>query len=245
MYYTKDNSEKYSKFIHSINDEEPVLSSLLERCRTDEIDWGAKAQIQADWNSKIADSIAQIASINPYLSGIGPGEEVPAISAVAWVKGSYGGLDCRPKLFDNATKSYKLMDTGAMVSVVKKSESDTVKMDKILRAVNGSAIKCYGTREVEIRLGRKSNKINAIVGDVDQDILGWDFIVKYRLGFEWSQFGDIYLVDKKAKISTPLKFMTLPAGSTIQTAAVHDLFPDKLSPEVAAFELASVMAVSP
>ena len=98
MYHHKDNSEKYSKFISSIN-EEPVLASLLERCRKNEIDWGEKVQIQNSWSRRVAESVNSIATVNPYLSGIDSGDEIPAISAVAWVKGSYGGLDCRPKLF--------------------------------------------------------------------------------------------------------------------------------------------------
>ena len=104
-----------------------------------------------------------------------------------------------------------MCDTGSMVSVIRKSEGDKIDTSKFLQAVNGSAIKCYGQKKVNIRLGRKTYDIIATIADVDQDILGWDFIVKHRLNIEWGEFGDLILHDKRSKIKAPMKCVALPA----------------------------------
>merc|ERR1711884_412588 len=99
-----------------------------------------------------------------------------------------------------------------MVTVIKKSKEDKVDKSRVLQAVNGSEIKCYGQKKVNIQIGRKSYEILATIADVDQDILGWDFIEKHRLNFEWGQFGDLYIHDRKAKIKQALKYVVLPPG---------------------------------
>ena len=52
----------------------------------------------------------------------------------------------------------------------------------------------------------------AVICDVSQEILGMDFINKYRLNFEWDEFdqSELWLVDRKAQIKAPLQVVTVP-----------------------------------
>ena len=183
-----------------------MLSTLVERCLNSE----NKSEIQNDWNRRVAEEINEIASINPYLPDLPIGEEIQALEAVAWVNGPRRGVDCRPKVFDGQSRTWKLCDSGSMVTVIKKGPDDILDQSRILQAVNGSAIKCYGKKTIQIRLGRKTYEIDAIIADVNQDILGWDFLSKHKLNWEWSEFGDLFLIDKKAQSKIPVKFFTLP-----------------------------------
>ena len=53
----------------------------------------------------------------------------------------------------------------------------------------------------------------AVKAKVSEPIIGWNFVKKYRLDLQWTEFGDIMLHDKKAKISTPLHYSSIPHGS--------------------------------
>ena len=124
------------------------------------------------------------------------------------------GFDCRPQLFDGVSKTWKLCDTGSMLTVIKRSPDDVLDKSRLLQAVNGSSIKVYGQKQIEVRLGRKTYPILATIVDVQQDIIGWDFIAKHKLDMQWSDTGlDYYLVDKKAKIKQSLKFIAVPLDS--------------------------------
>ena len=231
------DSNLYAKYISAIEDqEEPVLASLIERCRSEEV---SNFTIQEKWKEKVTSAVDSIAHVNPFLPVWEQGQEVSALEAVSWVEGSR--LDCRPKVFDGNSKSYKLCDSGSMVTVIKKSSEDKLDNSRYLQAVNGSAIKCYGSKIIEVRLGRKTYSVKAVIADVKQDILGWDFLGKYRLNWEWSPFGDLYLVDKKANIKTEVKFVTIPAGSSRFTTMEADSFrSDAVSSAVTEFEVASM-----
>lgn len=237
MYNNRCNEKIYPNIFSDKEIDQNVISSIVERCPKQEVDWGLNLKlnsIQDKWyqdytvpeqyfdKNKYKDSErTYLKSKSSYLDSLKPGDEILAVDAVAWVQGSKS-LDCRPKLFDKASNSWKLCDSGSMVTVVKRSEGDKIDKNKILQAVNGSEIKCYGQKEITIQMGRKSYKIMAIIADVDQDILGWDFIEKYRLDFVWGDFGDLYLRDRKADIKQALKYVTLPAGTIPQTAFIHD-----------------------
>ena len=68
-----------------------------------------------------------------------------------------------------------------MLTVVRKGPEDKIDKTKVLQAVNGSPIKSYGQKEVEIRINRKTYSILATIADVQQDIIGWDFITQHKL----------------------------------------------------------------
>ena len=54
-------------------------------------------------------------------------------------------VDIRPRFFDNISKEWILLDTGAAVSVTKPGPNDKLDPTIRLEAVNGSAMKCYGS----------------------------------------------------------------------------------------------------
>ena len=86
----------------------------------------------------------------------------------------------------------------------------------------------------------------ATIADVNQDIIGWDFIAKYRLNFEWTNFGDIELFDKRAGIRIPVRHITVPSSALLRAAAIHDKADWIWSPEdsqATAFEIASMKAL--
>ena len=61
----------------------------------------------------------------------------------------------------------------------------------------GSKINTYGVRTIKVKIGRKAYEIEAVVCDISQDILGMDFISKFKLGFIWDDFdqSELYIYD--------------------------------------------------
>ena len=157
-------------------------------------------------------SIAE--SVDPYESDLPEGTVVKAVDAVDWSIGRHN-CDIRPRLVDKSTGISRLLDSGSQISVTQKLPGDTIDKSIKLIAVNGSKIDTYGVREVEFNIGRKRYKMPAVVCDVKQDILGMDFIAKYRLNFEWDEIDqtDLYLVDRKAKSKSALQIVTVPVDT--------------------------------
>ena len=144
------------------------------------------------------------------LPDLGVGVEVPAVDAVGWTNG-HRAVDIRPRLWDKSAKKSRLVDTGAQLSATVRLPDDKVDDSVKLIAVNGSKIQTYGSRTINLKIGRKAYSIEAIVCDIKEDILGSDFINKYKLGMEWDDDQtELYMVDKKAKIKEPLKMVTVP-----------------------------------
>ena len=81
---------------------------------------------------------------------------------------------------DKSTGTARLIDFGSQVTTTSKSQSDKKDLNSRLLAVNGSKIDTYGVKEIEIKIGRKKYTVQAIICDMDQDILGMDFIDKYK-----------------------------------------------------------------
>ena len=152
------------------------------------------------------------AEVNPYESDLPVGTVIPAVSAVGWPMG-HRNCDVRPRLVDKLGVA-RLVDSGSQVTTTSRTPADKKDNFSRLMAVNGSKIETYGVREIEIKINRKSYTINAIVCDMGQDILGMDFINKYRLGLEWDDFDqtELYLVDKKAGIKSLLQMVTVPTN---------------------------------
>ena len=121
--------------------------------------------------------------IGTSASALPVGEVISAAEALGWNK-SQQGVDIRPRLVDKATKVARLIDTGSMITATAKGPDDKVDESIKLVAVNGSEIKTYGVKEIQVKIGRKSYNMPAVVCDVKQDILGMDFITKFKLNFE-------------------------------------------------------------
>lgn len=78
-----------------------------------------------------------------------------------------------------------LVDTGAEVSVMPPSQNDRRKQNKLaihLYAANGSRIATFGERRLALNLGlRRAFEWTFIIADVQQPILGADFLKHYNL----------------------------------------------------------------
>ena len=176
------------------------------------------------------------------------GEIISAADAVGWDKASKG-VDVRPRLVDKSGNA-RLIDSGSMVTATARQPGDKPDSSRKLIAVNGSVIQTYGTREISLRIGRKTYSIQAIISDVSQDILGMDFLNKYKLGLEWDDFdqSELLLVDKKADSKTPLQIITVP--SDMQRVGFVGEDDDKVritadKSQEAAFELACMKQLDP
>ena len=136
FYAEQDDGKIYSKIINSIEETEyptPILSSLIERCQNSD-----KTEIQKEWSLWVGNQLNEVASVNPYSEYVEVGEEITPTDAVAWVDGTRN-VDCRPKVFDGVTKTWKLCDSGSMVTVIKKGPNDIIDKTRVLQAVNGSS----------------------------------------------------------------------------------------------------------
>ena len=163
--------------------------------------------VKSKWyqNYKVPDSYV---GVSP--ASLPVGEVISAAEALGW--NNQQGVDIRPRLVDKATKVARLLDTGSMITATVRKPEDKPDNSVRLVAVNGSTIQTYGSRLIEVKIGRKAYSIEAIVCDVAQDILGMDFVDKFKLNFEWDDFdqSELYIVDKKAKISQELQMVTVP-----------------------------------
>ena len=79
-------------------------------------------------------------------------EFCPAFEAL----NSVDGVDKRPHLYEVARDEFMLIDSGAQVCTIPPEPGDQVDPTMALRAVNGARIKCYGTKVIDVKIGRKS-----------------------------------------------------------------------------------------
>ena len=139
---------------------------------------------------------------------IPPGLVIPTLDAVGF---NHPEVDIRPRLVDNVGQA-RLIDSGAQISATPKRPGDVEDLSINLVAVNGSRIKTFGVRDIVFNINRKQYKQQAVVCEVSQDILGMDFVKKYKLGFEWDDYdqSELFLVDKRAQIKKRLQIVTVP-----------------------------------
>ena len=154
--------------------------------------------------------------------------EIAAIDAIRYKPGSYG-LDIRPKVFDSISKQWTLLDSGSCVSCIPKTDSDKIDPNFRLRSVNGSTISTFGSETISIRINRKTYDIEAVKVDIPQRILGWDFFKKHRLGFEWGQYGDLFLTDQKANIRSLLKCFKVQSKE-VESVEFEDKYEEPVFP---------------
>ena len=82
-----------------------------------------------------------------------PPEELSACDAINWQDGRLG-VDLRPFLQD-ANKRLSLVDSGSQVTAYPPEPGDQPDPNLALRAVNGTRLRCYGYKDVEIQIGWK------------------------------------------------------------------------------------------
>ena len=158
-------------------------------------------------------------------------EELVAAQAVNWPKG-HRSVDYRPHVKDANSGQFLLLDSGSQVTAWTPDEGDTPLPGMFLKAVNNSKIKCYGFKNVDIRIGRKNYSFKAIKADIAAPVIGWDFVDKYKLNYGYNKFGDIVINDPKADISSPLTFKAVPHVDSLRTASLQWWHLEPISPSV-------------
>ena len=112
-----------------------------------------------------------------------------------------------------------LLDTGAQVSCCPPAPGAEPDPNLLVEAVDGTLMTCYGRKMQEFQINRKVYHQQMTITNTNEIILGMDFIKTYKIEFRWNEFGDYYMYDTRAKISTPLQFVkftgTLPSVSRV------------------------------
>ena len=129
---------------------------------------------------------------------------------VASLDPGQNGVDYRPHLFDSQLNKFILIDSGSQCSAFPPEPGDVELKNVHLKAVNGTKIKCYGKSQIAVKMNRKVIHYEVYKADVESPILGWDFVRKNKLDLVWSEFGDLFLEDKKSDIKTLLHYKPLP-----------------------------------
>ena len=86
------------------------------------------------------------------------------------------GVDVRPRLVDKKSGVARLIDSGSMITATAKKPGDMPDNSRRLVAVNGSSIQTYGTREIEVKIGRSLSgiplfeKLLFYTGDIRSDL---------------------------------------------------------------------------
>ena len=102
--------------------------------------------------------------------------------------------DPRPRVYDANSKAWFLVDSGAAVSIIpnKWHPRTTPDTGRALQAVNGTRIATYGVKNLHLRMGHTYNH-TFIVSDVEEPVLGFNFLMDNRLDLRWLQNGQAQL----------------------------------------------------
>jgi hypothetical protein len=85
-------------------------------------------------------------------------------------------------VFDSKTRKYFLVDTRSELSILPPGLAKATRpSNQPLVAANGSPIKSFGTRQIELQLGLQNYSWRFIVAEVTQPILGGDFLRSHSL----------------------------------------------------------------
>ena len=214
----------------------PVTISAIKRSQ--EL---TRAKIHADFQSAVA-RVAEVAAGVSDPSQVVPGDIVPALQALSHEDGQ-NNVDIRPHLLDKTNDVLYLVDSGSFVTATTKLPTDEVRPDILLTAANDTRIPCYGFREIEVQINRKKYPIQAAITDIQKPILGWDFVKKYKMNFEWVG-EEITFYDKKAQIRAPLQYAAIPHQSSPSMRSIEVINIDQESDSPVnnvAFQIASVL----
>ena len=190
-----------------------IVTPDVKLCQINWGIYGEKPKAQEDWDFEIAKAVDSIADFHPHLPIPSNTESLWAAEYAGWRDG-FQGKDIRPRIKDSITGEYILVDSGAMVSVFPRSKFPNQPLDShvSIKAINKTTIPTYGKQKITVRIGRKHYAHEVLVADIDQPVIGWDFCRRYLLSLVWSEFGDLYLWDPKAKIKTLLQITANDRG---------------------------------
>ena len=137
----------------------PALESgsfQAEQCHENSVKWSNQiiAGIITE-NSENGDSVLDPSENRNKIDPDPPPDTLAAFQALRHNPGDQG-VDYRPHIWDNKTKSWTLLDSGSMISCVPPDPGDQPVQNKFLRAVNGSKIKYFGEKHMEYKGGGKT-----------------------------------------------------------------------------------------
>ena len=126
-------------------------------------------------------------------------------------------------MFDKAAGLWLLIDTGAAVCVWPKKRFPQAQVDTTvkLQALNKSRFQTYGTQDIVFKINNKAYTHSVLIVDVDQPILGFDFIWRYKISIIWNRHGELDIVDMKSDVRAPLTVHKVPEGTSIKLAPVE------------------------
>ena len=125
--------------------------------------------------------------------------------------GSKAKDDLRPRIFDLNSGRPILLDSGASVSIwpVHMLRHLNLAPDptRKLKAVNGETIETFGKWQIKIRPQGANRVYNHMftVAAINEAIVGWDYLVNFRLDLAWLPNGKCQLVDHKSRHPIPLQ----------------------------------------
>lgn len=132
----------------------------------------------------------------------------------------------RLHICDTANKLRFLIDTGANVSVIPPCKKAIPTCDNLLYAANGTPIRTYGERDLDLNLGlRRSFKWKFTVADVKRPIIGADFLQYHNLLVDLRAQK---LIDKKTGLSITGCLSSSFSTPTVLTLNVNDPYSDLL-----------------
>ena len=140
-------------------------------------------------------------------AGTAPPDKVHVSEALLWAAGRQG-VDLRPHLLYKG--QLHLCDTGSQVTAWPPEPGDKVDPSIRLKAINGTKLKCYGFKKIEVKLNRKTYGFKAIKAEVDTPVIGADFFKHHKLGLEWAEDDEVYIFDRLAKIRRKLDIKPVP-----------------------------------
>ena len=106
--------------------------------------------------SQVADIFLPEQVDDPYVPPPSPPKpEFLSAAEVASMPEDKEGVDYRPHLIDKVSGLVWLCDSGSAVTALPPDPGDTPVPGMFLKAVNGARIKCYGFKQIEVKIGRK------------------------------------------------------------------------------------------
>ena len=138
-----------------------------------------------------------------------PPDTLPSLEAFGWEPGAHG-VDLRTHVYDHVTQEWLLVNSGSQITAYPPEPGDQEDPHMCLKAVNGTKIKCFGYKKIEVRIGRKTYGFQAVKAQVESPVLGWDFVTHHRLNLIWNDEGELTINDRKSNSNTKLKYKALP-----------------------------------
>ena len=126
-------------------------------------------------------------------------------------------------MYDKSEGLWLLIDTGAQCSVWPKSKFPQAQIDTsvTLQAVNKTRFSTYGKQDIVVKINNKAYSHSVLIADIEQPILGFDFIWTYKISLVWNRVRDLELVDKRSEVRAPLVVHKVPGGTPLKLAPIQ------------------------